>query len=265
MGAARNVGPVTDQTISIIGSCVTRDALEVVDGLQIGEYIARSSLASIASEASPWATSLELSFTDRAYPWHRRVARADLDKTHEDQIERMADGHVVIDLIEERVEIVETKPGHFVTRSQILAQMTDFDRFAPKRIRIFSRDGFEAWSDALPRFVSMLGRHLPQERTLIHRAMYASDDEAGQQANHYLGQMYDALAASLPGADLITPSPELLRAEPNHRWGTAPFHYIDDYYFDIAARILAACGIELPFKQGFTFVKAPPASQPVTE
>lgn len=251
---------MTDDTISIIGSCVTRDALEVIAGLKIGQYIARTSLASVVSEPSPWASGLELTFTDQAYPWHRRVAQADLAKTHEDQMEQMAGGHVVIDLIEERVEIVETEPGHYVTRSQILAAMSNFDDFAPRPIRIFSEPGFEAWSGALPRFAALLERHVPQDRTLIHRAMYASDDDEGQRANHYLALMYDALAKALPGARVITPSAEVFRAEPNHRWGPAPFHYVDDYYFEIAAKILSACGIVHPFKEGFTFVKAEPAA-----
>lgn len=50
--------------ISIIGSCVTRDALEVVDGLKIGQYVARTSLPSIVSAPSPWVNSLDLTFTE---------------------------------------------------------------------------------------------------------------------------------------------------------------------------------------------------------
>lgn len=30
----------------------------------------------------------------------------------------------------------------------------------------------------------------------------------------------------------------------------------DAYYFEIAAKILDACGLDLPFKAGFTFKKA---------
>jgi hypothetical protein len=239
--------------ISIIGSCVTRDALEAVQGLTIGPYLARTSLASIASEPAAWINELEIEYTTQAVPWHRRLVAADFEKTHDEQLAAMAGGYVVIDLIEERVHLVETAPGQYVTRTQILSAMSNFDSLVPKHLPIFSETGLAIWLSALPRFVAMLGRHVPPERTIVHRAMYAPVRYDADHANRYLHQMYDALGDALGDATVITPSAEVFRAAPDHKWGPAPFHFVDTYYIEIAQKIMTAAGISLPIKPGFTF------------
>lgn len=246
-------------TVSIIGSCVTRDTLEVVDGLDIGPYVARTSLASIVSPPSRRMRSLELNYTEQARPWHRRVATADLHKTHDEQLRQMAGGHVVIDLIEERVDLVRVGWRRYVTRSQILSAMSDFDRHVNGAVRIFSTEGFAIWKRSLPKFARMLGRYVPEERTIIHRALYAPGARAIADENDYLDRMYDELAAAMPRARLVSPSAAVFRASAHHKWGPAPFHYVDEYYREMAAKILAECGLARPFKAGFTF-QADPAS-----
>ena len=242
--------------ISIIGSCVTRDALEAVQGLTIGPYLARTSLASIASAPAAWINELEVEYTTQAVPWHRRVVAADFEKTHDEQFAAMAGGHVVIDLIEERVDLVETAPGHYVTRNQILSSMSNFDSLVPAHLPIFSDAGLAIWMSALPRVVSMLGRHVAPSRTIIHRAMYAPVRDDADHANRYLRRMYDALDDALVDATVIAPSAAVFRAAPDHKWGPAPFHFVDSYYIEVAQAIMAAAGISLPIKPGFTYRKA---------
>jgi hypothetical protein len=153
---------------------------------------------------------------------------------------------------------VKTAPGQYVTRNQVLASMSNFDSFAPERVPIFSHEGLAIWMSELPRFVSMLGRHVPPDRTIIHRAMYAPVRGDADHANRCLQRMYDALSEELGGAAVIEPSAAVFRAAPDHKWGSAPFHFVDAYYVEIAQKIMAAAGLSLPIKPGFTFRK--PAS-----
>jgi len=36
----------------------------------------------------------------------------------------------------------------------------------------------------------------------------------------------------------ILSSPDLCVADPNHKWGVQPFHYIEPYYSDIFAQLV---------------------------
>lgn len=163
----------------------------------------------------------------------------------------MRDDHVVIDLIEERVDLVETEPGEYVTRNQILSAMSDFDRHAATRIRIFSASGYARWSESLPRFADMLLEHVPAARVMIHKALYAPVRDDAEEANRYLEQMYGRLHEEIPQATLIVPSSDVFRAKPDHKWGPAPFHFVDAYYVEVATAIMDVAGIDLPIKESY--------------
>ena len=239
--------------VSIVGSCVTRDVLQVVDGLEIGPYLARTSLASIASPVQRKLRLADVQFAADVHPWHMKLITADFEKSHDEMIAEMAGGYVVIDLIEERVELFRPAFRRYLTRGQILAQKSNIDSLLGGPVRIFSPKGQRIWMRALPRFATMLRAAVPNERVIVHRALYAGDDAAAQRANGYLSTMYDALEAAFPGCTSVRPSAEVFAADPQHKWGPAPYHFVDAFYFEMARRIMEVAGIDLPLKQDFTF------------
>lgn len=240
---------------SVIGSCVSRDVLSFVGLDVIGQYLARASLASIASPASRWAASLPLEFKENTNDWYKKVAQADIKKTHRDQIDLMTGGYVLIDLIEERAEIVDCGFGSYLTRSQVLSSLTNFDAISDKkRIRILSNEGFSIWAGALPAFVDILSSKVPIRDVIIHRALYAGGPES-EKKNQFLRRMYDELQRVLPDAGVVEVAGDAFAPEPNHKWGAAPFHYRDDYYVEVVRQLQCITGANLPLRAGFSLCK----------
>lgn len=62
---------------------------------------------------------------------------------------------------------------------------------------------------------------------------------------HRLYPGYHALLTEL-GFTTIEPDPELVYADPAHRGGLAPFHYMGALYRDLLQRIQEQFGLELP-------------------
>jgi hypothetical protein len=247
--------------VSIVGSCVTRDVLQVVEGLSIGPYLARTSLASIASPAQQRLTVDQIRFDDDVHPWHLKLITADFEKTHDEMLQDMVGGFVVIDLIEERVELLEPIRKHYVTRGQILAQKSNVDDLIGSPVKIFSRKGLKIWRRALPTFAAMLRAHVPNERVIVNRTLYTNTVDSAGTANRFLDKMYDDVAAAFPGCTVLRPSAAVFRSEPNHKWGPAPYHFVDEFYFEMARRIMDVCGIDLPMRPGFTFLAATPTQR----
>jgi len=92
---------------------------------------------------------------------------------------------------------------------------------------------------------------LPNVPVLIHRAFWASHDTAGEPVsdlritrrnNNWLEHAYDILEAAL--GDRALPPVEVDAAarigDPAHRWGPGPYHYIDEYYTELADQVRKA-------------------------
>jgi hypothetical protein len=222
---------------SIIGSCVSRDILTAMNNDDlIGVYVARTSLASVGSK--PWLDAPQITFSDKIRPWHQRMLHIDFRKTHAEHFARMKGDIVIIDLIDERGSLIEVEPGHYVTHSDILA-LSNFDQVSDKRkIATFSEEGFAAWTSALPRFASILLDNVPEDRIVIHHALFAGPSKPSLLANSYLDRMYGELYRLLPKALPLRASPENFEAPRDHKWGYAPFHYVDGYYQELASALL---------------------------
>lgn len=225
---------------SIVGSCLSRDVVSFIAPGTANQYLARSSIASVVSPPSDWATGLKLVYGPSLIPWHRLTLEADIHKAPWLRRFGLIDNDfVLIDLIEERMSLLECEPGRYLTYNELLKR-TNIDELRGDRavISLFSDAGLTIWRNALPAFASLLARHLDARRVIIHRAFYAGDDPA----NVWLRAMYAALAATLPGASIVEADASNLRANPMHKWGAAPFHLVDDYYRDVAAQVVKIAG-----------------------
>ncbi|MFB9659179.1 DUF6270 domain-containing protein [Glycomyces mayteni] len=227
---------------SLIGSCVTRDAGDLgAHPLPRPEYyFSRTRIQSIVSDPTP----LDPATVKLDSEFQRRVIIQDHDKS----VARIAptlDHPVVIDLIDERAPLVDT--GHGLVAATLHFNQAGLGERGDAPVaedRELADDG--PFAEAARRFAALL----PDQPVVVHRAMWATEDTSGAplsnhelaaRSNTWLDRAYDLLEAAVgPRATSVTLPPELVVADPGHRWGLAPFHFPDRYYDELADRLRAA-------------------------
>lgn len=228
---------------AIFGSCVTRDALEYADPelFERSVYIARQSMISIGRPASDPA----LAAVRLASPFQHRLFHGDLAGDALTRIRHTlstSDAPVclVLDLVDERGGIFAHPDGAVITRSidgvdneiySLLGEKWTFHAFG-------SMQHWTMYAQASQDLRTALEEAGVWKRTVVLRVKWAAEDTTGaptsgsfgftaQVANEILDGYYELL--DMHGWKLITPGVEPI-ADPDHKWGAAPFHYTEAYY-----------------------------------
>jgi hypothetical protein len=225
--------------ISIHGSCVTRDAFNYppFGKEHIHYYQARSSLCTkhLPPAQPPQALLDALSNKFKTKMLTFDLSRAPIPNQYP----------VIFDLIDERFEVCEYQ-GVSYTQSENPQGITPsiiHPKHSQERLDLFSQG------------VSHIYHRLKETPVLLHKAHYATqyrcsvdstlkplptDKEHIKAMNAYLDTLHDAFLQAVPHAIPIEVDQSLRVANPNHIWGLAPYHYIDDYYASLQRLILDA-------------------------
>lgn len=209
-------------SFSILGSCVTRDALEFINNNECVFYLARSSICSIFSKQPSTEEVQLLNISNDAHNFHKGCIEHDVFKTGIEQLGAF-NNPIIIDLIEERVPLGVLPSGAIVTSSQTSRMYSNLDNLLESKIKEFSNEHlilFESSMQDCSEFFS-------DKKVFIHKALYVDDMQKSNE-NAVLNTMYGMLLKAIPHAILIEPEPKI--ANNNHKWGLAPYHYIDLYY-----------------------------------
>lgn len=262
--------PQHDQPVrvTVYGSCVARDTVDLAgsDRFDVIAYIARQSLLSADQDATVWFP--EDAEIDSAF--QRRMMTGDFAGDLDARLAEAASETDVLlwDLADERHGVHVFEGGGVVTRSidlvrvpQVLAAVegarhvpfgTDehFTLWAPRaeqlRVRL-TELGLFAKSVVLQvpwALVTVDGRRTPQ-----------SMGTTAMEANEAYRRYYDHLREL--GFRILELQPLGVLADPEHRSGLAPFHYTQDVYEEIVARVLADVDSEVPES-----LQSPPAAAP---
>lgn len=242
--------------LTVYGSCVSRDAASVLEGhaWSVERYIARQSLISAGTSAD--VSRMDLSGLTSAFV--RRSFLSDAAGDLEAQLAEVARRTDILlwDLTDERLGVIETAPGCFLTRSTegMTARLYEW---AGDRLLELGTDGhLHQWERALPRFRAVLERCGLLERTVLLNAPWALRTAAGeptvsswgltaQEANCMIAEYVEEVRKELPVPVLRVPD-ELVVADTRHRWGAAPFHYAPGLYEWVANQVEAAHNIAIP-------------------
>lgn len=218
--------------LAIFGSCVTRDAFNLCQNDLKITYMARQSIISIfhpfcQNKDCKKQYSIEIRPETRGFNLH--CLQHDISKDTFECLNH--DDPLIIDLIEERngIAVMPDKmmytysvPAHKCTNIKDLAAEL-IDALHPRRKQLFDI--------ALPVFINEIRKF---KNVIIHRAFYDENCSDGahdsKSINLMLAEMYNFIKINLPNAHEIEIPVNLRKFSPNHIWGTAPFHYIDDYY-----------------------------------
>ena len=241
--------------IGIFGSCVTRDLFET-SALRpaLRHYASRSSVISVVAEPVP----LDPALVRLESAFQRRCVLEDFAKSFWTQLEQSGSDWLLIDLIDERFEVLLTH-GSCVTRSSAFlgagldgtlgAQLTP--------VRRLTAEADALLEDAVAAFAARVTELIAPERVVIHRAGWMTryrdggevvafpDDRAafGERHNAALDSGYDCLQAHLGAAPTIALGRERFAADAAHRWTLEPYHYEPAYNAEARDRLRTLIGV----------------------
>ncbi|MFC7594465.1 DUF6270 domain-containing protein [Terrabacter sp. GCM10028922] len=232
------------------GSCVSRDTFEFLDpkAFELTAYVARQSLISAMGATAPAPVCLARLDS----PFQRRMLAGDAASSLPGVMRKLAAevDLVVLDLFDERLGVFEHLDGSFTTDSVELRTLGEEGLTAGSMHHRFgSRVHRRFFQTALEAFRTLLDDLDLRDRTVLLAPKWAPSNRDGGEPtpsfgdradamnpvfDHYVDAAVHALDVPVLGKDVQT------YAEPEHRWGSAPFHYDDDTYTALAAEVAEA-------------------------
>jgi hypothetical protein len=243
-------------SVAIFGSCVSRDLFEDPQlRPSLGHYGARSSLISAVAAPVPIDPERVVISSD----WQRRCVLADFGKTFFASLEQSRPDWLVVDLIDERFDVLCTSAS-FVTRSSAFqaAGLDDAADLGLQPVRRMSPEGRALFADAAPAFAARALELVPRERIVLHRALwctrFARDGavhefpeerrQLSELQNAMLRDAYATLEQAFGGVGAtidVDPAEQL--ADAHHRWELEPYHYEPGYNARAAERLRRLTGL----------------------
>ncbi|GLO14116.1 hypothetical protein PPUJ20028_26980 [Pseudomonas putida] len=161
---------------------------------------------------------------------------------------------ILIDLIDERFDLVALPSGHLITNSNELAEsglLNDSSAKGFQLIKSGSPERRDLWIQGMHKFLAVLSQHNKLDRLIINKVYWASCFENAsdtnfpvslatiEKANQELDWMYNELAKKLHKHQFLHFSPQTLTSDEHHHWGVSPFHYCKQYYKDALAQLIS--------------------------
>ncbi|MNM50584.1 hypothetical protein D3C81_616280 [compost metagenome] len=240
------------KNVLIYGSCVSRDIFNLKESgaFKLIDYYARSSMASFTSAAYQNDAALDRITSD----FRRRMVANDFSKALLGAAEVLESADVIlIDLIDERFDLLALPSGELITHSPELAEsglLKDPCIAGFEVIKSSSAMHRELWQQGMKLFFDLLRKLDKLDSVLVNQVFWSSRFEkrtdtkfpitraAIDQANQELSWMYEVLHGELKEEQFMAFSPALLTADESHRWGASPFHYCEQYYKEALAQII---------------------------
>ncbi|WEK29774.1 MAG: DUF6270 domain-containing protein [Candidatus Pseudomonas phytovorans] len=240
------------KNLLIYGSCVSRDIfnLEESRDFKLTDYYARSSMASLYSE--PFENDDALSRIPSAF--RRRMVACDFSKEILSAKDKFCNADVIlIDLIDERFDLISLPSGQLITNSNELAEsslLTDESVTGYTTIKQSTPERRELWLQGMQKFFGFLKEINKLDQVIVNKVFWSSKFEVKtdtpfpvarpfiDKANQELSWMYEALRSILREDQFLDFSPSIMTADEHHRWGPSAFHYCSNYYREALAQII---------------------------
>lgn len=230
--------------VLIFGSCVSRDIFNIDSAgyFNLVDYYARQSFGSLVGQPYGNEAVLQRISSD----FRRRMVMRDFAKSilHADSAIARADV-ILLDLIDERFDLVLLPTGHLLTYSAELAESRFLDEPEVSGYRLLkpgSKERRAYWLEGVEKFFARLQANGKHPTVLVNKVYWSSCIEPGGgakftvsqdaivKANAELDWMYAQLRRWVSMDQFMSFTPDNLVADANHRWGVSPFHYVPAYY-----------------------------------
>lgn len=256
--------------IAIIGSCITRDLWPLREAAPRDLlYVSRTSLVSLLSQ--PVAGYRPQRAPPEGLTRYQHMAvESDLLKTGLSQLIAHRPTHLIFDFIDERFDFLRLPTGALINHSWELESggyLAQPALVGPRPIPRLSGGADRLWRQAVVEWAGLLQvTALRDAKIILHSARWADQQAvpgggscalqghphiwegraADLSAHNQMLARYEAhFLRTVPQAHRICARPEHQLADPAHRWGLSPFHYVPAYYEDIG-HALADLGVEEP-------------------
>lgn len=234
--------------VLVYGSCVARDTVEfaAAETVELLGYIARQSLISAGSDAGAHLPQ-ELSVSS---PFQERMIVADFAGSLFERVAATAGDIDVLlwDLADERHGVYRFDDGTVATRSIDTLRIPELEaRFGTsEHIPFGTAEHFAIWSEHVERFEALLRSHGLFDRTVVLEVPWAVLTTEGgptpwsmgvraKDANNSYQPYYELLRQR--GFRRVELPAEVVLADPEHRWGLAPFHYTPAVYREVLRQL----------------------------
>ncbi|MCI5825768.1 MAG: DUF6270 domain-containing protein, partial [Arcanobacterium sp.] len=231
--------------IFIYGSCVSADIMNYPDAPQHEYYFARSSLLSSMSDKPSLLYGADLSRNPSNF--QRKMIQRDLNRELQQALPATQADLIVVDFIDERLDLLSFDGGGLFTKSpELMAAKLDLNGSI-----LFPTVGaqyYELFSHAWLKFKELCG----EKPVLINKVFWATHDDAGNERpriewtnlnNEKLSCTYDIVNQLTPDVHWLTHRASSLVGKTDHRWGSAPFHFVDTFDQEVIDGIYQA-GLE---------------------
>lgn len=237
--------------VLIYGSCVCRDTVEFLEPSRVVlvDYVARQSVISAMGLQAPQPAAAAL----LPSPFQRRMMLLDAASSLPHVLRSVAGGldSLVLDLVDERLGVFEYADGSFATDSVERRSLGPSAR-AGTYVPFGSPRHRALFAPAVRRLRGVLDETGLTGRVVLLAPAWAREDRGGgfpdpsyglsaEEANPIVDEYVD-VAADVLDCPIIGRDVEV-RAEREHRWGSAPFHYDDTTYDALAAALMTAMGL----------------------
>lgn len=239
-----------ETTFVILGSCVTRDAFEVLGDRpwRLEKYMARTSLGSFFAKPT---RAIQPDFSKFASPFRRRMVEEDVTKTGAGWLDSAEFDVLIYDMIDERFNLARFPDGGICTISAEFEELgisEDAYELVPQE----SDEFWTRWEDGWTQLVAHLDARGIRDRLVVHDAPWAerigdSEDDRFQapyvrKANAWLARAMERIREDIPAGQIVRVADEHRAVDPDHKWGLTPFHYVGSYYADLNVRIEGSVG-----------------------
>lgn len=225
--------------VFLYGSCVSRDLQEMASSVFYRRtYIARQSLISATTPPYVFADGTSLNSA-----WQHRMVLGDLESN---LLTRLAeDGPrsdlVVWDLTDERHGVQPLGDGSYgtITPDSLRSGILEAFEQQGSPIPFGDPDHLALWSRGLECLSALLEALGLRGRTYVLAPQWAGADRDGEPIDAEAGRDPEEWAAAFApyvaqlqtaGYPVLPLPEEHVRTHSGHRWGPAPYHYVDEAY-----------------------------------
>ena len=223
--------------ILVYGGCVSRDLFGVMaPNEKPKNYVARQSLISAATlPINVPEINLSSSFQKRMVvsDFRSELFSMFADSPHCTDL-------VLMDLLGERLGVLELKGGRFLTHSNELVRSGAKDIIGEHRlIKFGTEEHLSIWKIAAIQLHKNLLQNGLVEKTVVLNTPFADFDENHSPLRKHMGKNSDQWADSYApyyeflrtmGITVFDMKDEFAVGSSNHKWGPAPYHYIEEAY-----------------------------------
>ncbi|WP_434647196.1 DUF6270 domain-containing protein [Achromobacter piechaudii] len=235
--------------VFILGSCVSRDALDLAskEEFTLVDYIARTSIGSVFAEP-PFADHFSEKLSS---PFQKRLVQLDIAKSTKSLLSLMETDVFLVDLIDERFDLLETAPGKFCTLTNEFAATGAPNEIPGHTVIPSGSDLFmQYWTDGWKALVALLSQQgmlhkvrvnavQLQERTVTGALFRSASVDSIQASNVMLDKMYSRMSEDLQPHQFFRYGDEMACPD-KHKWSPEPFHFTEELSLETLRKLKVA-------------------------